>query len=200
MRDTRLLSTDANGILCPPPSLAPVANRLSAIARPASPAAVTHATRAIRARCRAWRVAAADRGGRVRLSPPGPAPAATASAGAWTASWIAAARSPQKSSALGGGSGVGSGSERSSAARSESTGLSEDSSRTRYPLRRAKGTSSSRGPIQSPSRTTLVRAGVFRLPSFCGPSLSTPLTTPCRYFCAYPVQTVRTRRYSLTLI
>jgi hypothetical protein len=70
------------------------------------------------------------------------------SAGAWTASWIAADRSPQKSAALGGGSGM-----RADAV----VGCAGPGSASGVEACRPNGTSSSRGPSQSRgSRTTLL--------------------------------------------
>lgn len=74
---------------------------------------------------------------------------AGSSAGAWSALWIAADRSPQKSSALGGGSST----------------LDGDASLEAAPpafwevARGPKGTSSSRGPSQSRGRRTTVARG-----------------------------------------
>jgi hypothetical protein len=176
-RDIPSPSTKASCVLVAP-ALAPEGAPPSNPSRSATPAtaatanAVAPARSALR-RARAFGSVAALAAG------------AQASAGPGTASWMAAARSPQKSSALGGGS-----------VAVTRVGGASDAGR-----RRPNGTSSSRGPIHSSSRTTLVSAGASRLPSVLwGPSLSNPLTTPCRCFCAYPAHTVRTRRYSLPLI
>ncbi len=102
-----------------------------------------------------------------------PTGARTPSAGAWTASWIAADRSPQKSSALGGGS-------------------SASSDEARGP----KGTSSSRGPSQSRGRrTTLVRRRASCSPaSVCRRSV-TPLATFSSGFFLDGCHTVLNARY-----
>ena len=164
IRSTPLLRTEATctfAVPAPAGALWPTPPTVSA--RPVRAATAAAAAPATTTRRRARRRAT----GRARL--PGGAAWRAAGprspAGACSGSWRPPARSPLKSSALGGAS------EAAKVAGEASSGGRWGSASA---SRRPNGTSSSRGPIQSPSRTTLGEGPL--LPSVvCGTSLSTPL-------------------------
>jgi hypothetical protein len=173
MLETPRLSTAATFSFCRP-ALVPVDPLITSPAS-ASAAATVASAAAPATRRRGAGMKPSRRAGALPVPPCGSG--ARSSAGACSASWTAAERSPQKSSALGGASGTNDARPADRAAGLSAppgSAATPPDSTSRDPARLPNGTSSSRGPIQSPSRMTLSCVGAFRVPSFvCGTSLST---------------------------